>query len=180
MLIAVITVLVLGPKELPRVLRTVTRMVRKLRNLSAEFQSTMNDLAREADLDDMKKNFADIEHRVADMRVEDELNSTLDGDNKIAGMFTGDVIGTELSADARQKQRDQDDPLDDAASEPAPQKITAEPDAEPEPDTADSKRPAAVTQTEESEGSNQSDDHKPEDGGEKPIAKVAAPHSASG
>ena len=109
MLIAVITVLVVGPKELPRVLRTFTRIMRKIRGLSKEFQDTMSDLAKEADLDDMKKDFVDIEARVADMRVEDELDKTLDGDNKIAGMFTGDVIGTELAQDAKKKLDLQDE-----------------------------------------------------------------------
>ena len=101
MLIAVVTVLVVGPKELPRVLRTITRMLRKIRGLSKEFQDTMNDLAKEADLDDMKKDFTDIEQRVGDMRVEEDLGKTLDGDNKIASMFTGDVIGTELAQNGR-------------------------------------------------------------------------------
>jgi len=116
MLIAVITVLVVGPKELPRVLRTFTRIMRKIRGLSKEFQDTMSDLAKEADLDDMKKDFVDIEARVADMRVEDELDKTLDGDNKIAGMFTGDVIGTELAQDAKKKFDPQDE-LDELDAE---------------------------------------------------------------
>jgi len=108
MLIAVVTVLVVGPKELPRVLRTFTQIMRKIRGLSKEFQDTMSDLAKEADVDDMKKDFVEIEARVADMRVEDELDKTLDGDNKIAGMFTGDVIGTELAQDAQKKLDPQD------------------------------------------------------------------------
>ena len=109
MLIAVVTVLVVGPKELPRVLRTFTQIMRKIRGLSKEFQDTMHDLAKEADLDDMKKDFVDIESRVADMKVEDELDKTLDGDNKIASMFTGDVIGTELAQDAKAKLDPQDE-----------------------------------------------------------------------
>jgi len=108
MLIAVVTVLVVGPKELPRVLRTFTQIMRKIRGLSKEFQDTMSDLAKEADMDDMKDTFKDVESRVADMRVEDELDNTLDGDNKIAGMFTGNVIGTELAEDAKKKLDPQD------------------------------------------------------------------------
>ena len=138
MLIAVITVLVVGPKELPRVLRTFTRIVRKIRGLSKEFQDTMSDLAKGADLDDMKKDFVDIEARVADMRVEDELDKTLDGDNKIAGMFTGDVIGTELAQDAK-KKLDLHDELD-AEIETENKKKSEETEAiteETAPDSAD-------------------------------------------
>jgi len=55
MMIAAITVVVVGPREIPRVLRTVNGYVRKARSLASEFQSSMEDMAREADLDDLKK-----------------------------------------------------------------------------------------------------------------------------
>ncbi len=53
MMIAVITVIVVGPKELPRVLRTVTKAIRKLRSMAGEFQSSIDDMAREAELDEI-------------------------------------------------------------------------------------------------------------------------------
>ncbi len=55
MLIAVATIIVVGPRELPRVLRTVNGYVRKARSLASEFQNSVEDMAREADLDDLKK-----------------------------------------------------------------------------------------------------------------------------
>ena len=116
MLVAVITVLVVGPKELPRVLRTVTYWVRKVRGLAGEFQKTMEDMAREADLEDIKKDMASVEHRIAGMRPEDDLNKTLDGDNKIAGMFTGNVIGTAQKA----KNKDDDDEDNEESGEEKP------------------------------------------------------------
>lgn len=55
MLIAAITVVVVGPREIPRVLRTVNGYVRKARSLASEFHSSIEDMAREADLEDLKK-----------------------------------------------------------------------------------------------------------------------------
>ena len=55
MVIAAITVVVVGPREIPRVLRTVNGYVRKARSLASEFQSSMEDMARDADLEDLKK-----------------------------------------------------------------------------------------------------------------------------
>jgi sec-independent protein translocase protein TatB len=65
--IAVITIIVVGPKEIPRVLRTVTMWIRKIKDMAREFQSSIDDIAREADLDDIKQQLAaakdfDIEH----------------------------------------------------------------------------------------------------------------------
>ena len=53
--IALLTLLVIGPKELPRVLRTVGQWVRKAQSLAREFQRGLDDMAREADLEDAKK-----------------------------------------------------------------------------------------------------------------------------
>ena len=59
MVIAVITVLVVGPKELPRVLRSFTMLIRRLREIASEFQSGLDDLAREAELEEIQKELAD-------------------------------------------------------------------------------------------------------------------------
>lgn len=55
LVVAVVTVLVVGPKELPRVFRTITGFMRKARSLAGEFHSAMDDMAKEADLQDIKK-----------------------------------------------------------------------------------------------------------------------------
>ncbi len=92
MVIAVVTVLVVGPKELPRVLRTVMQLVGKARAMAGEFQSGMDQLARESDFDDLRKEAQKLEKSGSDMT--NDFNKSLDGDNAIAGMFTGSVIGT--------------------------------------------------------------------------------------
>lgn len=92
MVIAVVTVLVVGPKELPRVLRTVTQLMGRAREMAADFQSGMDQLARESDLDDLRKEAQKLEKSTTDMTT--DFDKSLDGDNAIAGMFTGNVIGT--------------------------------------------------------------------------------------
>ena len=177
MLIAVVTVLVVGPKELPRVLRTFTRIMRKIRGLSKEFQDTMSDLAKEADLDDMKKDFVDIEARVADMRVEDELDKTLDGDNKIAGMFTGDVIGTELAQDAQKKLDPEDDFEAEIETESHKKSALTEAVAEETaPESADDASDDSGEQpTNENENENENDAVAIADNSDEDKPKVAAP-----
>lgn len=74
MIIALITILVVGPKEIPRVLRTVTQIMRKVRGMASEFQSGIDELAREAELDDLKK---DIE-RTASKDIAGDLEKSID------------------------------------------------------------------------------------------------------
>ncbi|WP_282608389.1 Sec-independent protein translocase protein TatB [Pelagibius sp. Alg239-R121] len=52
--VAVIALLVIGPKELPRTMRTVAHWFGKARGLAREFQSGLDDIVREADLDDAR------------------------------------------------------------------------------------------------------------------------------
>ncbi len=58
LLIAVLGIVVIGPKELPGVVRTVSGFVRKAREMAREFHSGLEDIARETELqniaDEMK------------------------------------------------------------------------------------------------------------------------------
>ena len=54
-IIALLALVVIGPKDLPRVLRTMGQFMRKARALSREFQSGLNDVMREAELEEARK-----------------------------------------------------------------------------------------------------------------------------
>jgi sec-independent protein translocase protein TatB len=54
-IIAVIALVVIGPKELPAVLRTVGQWMGKIRRMAAEFQSQFQEAMREAEMADLKK-----------------------------------------------------------------------------------------------------------------------------
>ena len=53
--IGVVALVVLGPKELPNALRTITNLTKTARKLAGEFQSGVNEIVREADLEDARK-----------------------------------------------------------------------------------------------------------------------------
>ncbi|MFD1694421.1 Sec-independent protein translocase protein TatB [Roseibium aestuarii] len=59
LVIVCVMIIVVGPKDLPRMLRTIGQTIGKVRRMSREFQSTFNDAIREAekqaDIADMKK-----------------------------------------------------------------------------------------------------------------------------
>ncbi len=52
---AVIAIVVIGPKDLPRAMRTVGRWVAKVRRVSGHFRSGIETMIREAELEDMEK-----------------------------------------------------------------------------------------------------------------------------
>ncbi|MCL2713585.1 MAG: Sec-independent protein translocase protein TatB [Alphaproteobacteria bacterium] len=58
--IAVVALVAIGPKELPGVLRMVGQWTGKARRMAAEFQSQFQEALREAELSDLKKSFDDV------------------------------------------------------------------------------------------------------------------------
>lgn len=60
LLIMVVALVVIGPKDLPAAIRTVTTILRKVRGMAAEFQSGLEDIAREAGVDDIKSSIDDV------------------------------------------------------------------------------------------------------------------------
>ena len=56
-IIGVVALLVIGPKELPAVLRQLGQWMTKIRRMAAEFQGQFNEAMREAEMADLKKTF---------------------------------------------------------------------------------------------------------------------------
>ncbi|MDR7101782.1 Sec-independent protein translocase protein TatB [Croceicoccus sp. BE223] len=55
LLIVIVAVIVIGPKDLPLALRTAGRWIGKMRRVSAHFRSGLDAMVREAELEDMQK-----------------------------------------------------------------------------------------------------------------------------
>src|SRR5271154_5980838 len=62
LLIGVVALIVIGPKELPGVLRTLGQWTRKVRGMAAEFQNQFQEAMREAEVADLKKQVDDMAH----------------------------------------------------------------------------------------------------------------------
>jgi sec-independent protein translocase protein TatB len=55
LLIGIVALVVIGPKELPAVLRTLGQWMGKLRRMASEFQNQFQEAMREAEMADLKK-----------------------------------------------------------------------------------------------------------------------------
>jgi sec-independent protein translocase protein TatB len=60
-LIGVVALIVIGPKELPAVLRAVGQWTTKIRRMAGEFQSQFQEAMREAEMSDLKKQVAELD-----------------------------------------------------------------------------------------------------------------------
>ena len=54
-IVAVLALIVVGPKDLPRMIRTLRTWIRRAREMARDFQSGLDDVVREAELDDLRR-----------------------------------------------------------------------------------------------------------------------------
>ena len=59
-LIGIVALIVIGPKELPGVLRTLGQYTRKVRGMAADFQNQFQEAMREAEMADLKKSVDEL------------------------------------------------------------------------------------------------------------------------
>lgn len=57
LLIMVVALIVIGPKDLPAAIRTVSDIMRTVRRAARDFQNSLDDMARESGLDEVKREF---------------------------------------------------------------------------------------------------------------------------
>lgn len=74
LVIAVVMIVVVGPKDLPRMLRTFGRMTTKLRGMAGDFQKQFNDAIKEAELDDVKKSVESLRSLNPAHEIRKQLN----------------------------------------------------------------------------------------------------------
>lgn len=116
--IGVVALVVIGPKDLPRVMRQVGQTVGKLRRMAAEFQHQFMDAMREADMADVKEEMAKIAETA---KIDVAFDPLKDVRNQIGGALEKPVDATPALAASESPAAAMD--IHDAApaSEPLPE-----------------------------------------------------------
>jgi sec-independent protein translocase protein TatB len=81
LLIGIVALIAIGPKELPTVLRTLGQWMAKLRRMATEFQNQFHEAMREAEMSDLKKTVDDLTttaHSYANFDPVSEVRKELD------------------------------------------------------------------------------------------------------
>lgn len=74
LVIALILIIVVGPKDLPAMLRTFGRMATRLRGMANEFKGQFDEALREADLDDVRKGLSEVNKLNPTNTLRDAMN----------------------------------------------------------------------------------------------------------
>ena len=100
-LIAVVALVVIGPKDLPEAVRGVARGVQKLRRMAGEFRSQADELVREANLDELRQQIHDIRN----FNVRDEFEKAVDKDGSLRRSFDDPLRDTYTPPAATRRRR---------------------------------------------------------------------------
>jgi sec-independent protein translocase protein TatB len=93
--IAVVAVVIIGPKDLPEAIRGVAKGVQKLRRMAGEFQQQADDLVREAKLDDVRSSIHEMKSTINDIRsfdIKGQIEKAVDADGTVRQSFTEDPL----------------------------------------------------------------------------------------
>ncbi len=145
--IAFIALIVIGPKELPNAMRAMAKWTRKARSLARDFQSGIDDLVREADLDEARKTFDATKTFDIDKAVEDTIDPT--GSLREEAEELEDKMRREPEAEAAAAEAAEGQAVDAAAAEAAEDQAVDAAAAE----TAEGQAVDAAEDTEQAGGS---------------------------
>ncbi len=128
--IALIALVVIGPKELPNAMRIVAKWARKARSLAREFQSGVDDMIRDADLDDARKAFDATKTFDIDKVLEDTVDPTgslreeaeeLRDTAQSAGSSEAEAEAEEFGAGETTGSAPPESEIEEAAAQPGPE-----------------------------------------------------------
>jgi len=116
-IIGLLAIIVVGPRDLPRAIKTISQWIKKARGLAREFQSGLDDVTREIELDDLKKTITEG----GDFDLAKEIENSIDPTGEMMSdkdfkelentFYDGGDVFEEKSGDADEVETDTVEPL---------------------------------------------------------------------
>jgi sec-independent protein translocase protein TatB len=139
LVVALVALIAIGPKELPTVLRTLGQWMGKVRRMANEFQDQFRDAIRETEMDDLKKQVDELSSAATDLT---SYNPIEDLSKDVESAFEDKPAAADTAAEKT------DDSASTAAAiadeRPDPVESAATDTAEPAPAAADENKLASA------------------------------------
>jgi sec-independent protein translocase protein TatB len=123
LVIAVVAIIVVGPKDLPRMLRSLGRYAGQLRRTAGEFRSQFDEAVRESELDELRSTLNDVSDLNPMNEIRDSVTESMAPLKETADDIKGSIEAPKAA-------------FEDEAEEPAPKKKAAsksKPKSKPKP-----------------------------------------------
>jgi len=97
LLLALAALIIVGPKDLPLMMRKAGQMVGKARAMAREFQAAFEDIARQSELDDLRREIEDLKRTNAMTEAQADL-ANMESDINAAVMQRSEAAPDEVKA----------------------------------------------------------------------------------
>ena len=101
-LTVIIIVIVVGPKEIPNLLKQIGSFSKSIKKISREFKKSLNDIAEESDLKDVKDSISEIKNIKNDLDPTQEINKEFASIKDTAKVFEKEI--NDLSSNDQEKK----------------------------------------------------------------------------
>ena len=77
LLILVVVIIVVGPKDIPKFLRQIGNLSKSIKKISREFKSSLNQIAEETDLKDVKNSITEVTNLNKELDIKSNLKNEI-------------------------------------------------------------------------------------------------------
>ena len=77
LLILVVVIIVVGPKDIPKFLRQIGNLSKSIKKISREFKSSLNQIAEETDLKDVKNSITEVANLNKELDIKSSLKNEI-------------------------------------------------------------------------------------------------------
>ena len=77
LLILIVVIIVVGPKDIPKFLRQIGNLSKSIKKISREFKSSLNQIAEETDLKDVKNSITEVTDLNKDLDIKGNLKNEI-------------------------------------------------------------------------------------------------------
>lgn len=128
LIIGIVALVVVGPKDLPKMLRIVGQMLAKVRRMASEFQGQVNEAIREAELEDVKKSVEDLKSYNPATMIRNEIDNALAPVTAASQEVASEMARIEAGLDAPPVDRGEGSGGSEFAPPPPPVELSGPPD----------------------------------------------------
>ena len=94
-LIGVVALIAIGPKDMPAAIRAVTNTLKKARRMAAEFQTHVDEIVREANLQEVRDQIGEVRSQISELRslnVVGEIEKAVDADGSLRATLAANPL----------------------------------------------------------------------------------------
>jgi len=77
LLILLVVIIVVGPKDIPKFLRQIGNLSKSIKKISREFKSSLNQIAEETDLKDVKNSITEVTNLNKELDIKSSLKNEI-------------------------------------------------------------------------------------------------------